>query len=407
MICFWLFLISSAVAQEIPEGGAAYDYLRWHYRVSGDKFTKTGSGRITIYNERGQEYAELAFYEDSFASLKSVAIKVTDASGSVLYERDKGDLTKSCGFGRYAIYDDQCNFSGTFQAQQFPYTVEYQYVLEHKTQFFLRGARFQRKIPVHHASFTLETKNIYDFSYRGYGLAQDLTPQKSDDGRSYTWELDSLPGLESIEFLPPGSQAVARLSLTPNRFRFSKYDFEATDWLSLGRSLTQMYRDRYLKDANDQPTTAVGSEEATAKRIYESVIQDIRYVAIEAGVGGWRPYRASLTLERGFGDCKDMSTLLVSKLRLAGIKADPVFVLTKSKGPIDPAFPGFGFNHVITVAVVNGDTVWMDPTCNNCPYGELPSSDEDIDVLVGADGGGLSNELRPAVLRITIRDERR
>lgn len=41
------------------------------------------------------------------------------------------------------------------------------------------------------------------------------------------------------------------------------------------------------------------------------------------------------------------------------------------------------------MAVVGNDTLWMDPTCNICPFGELPWGDENINTLVVTDTGGV------------------
>lgn len=375
-------------ASEIPDEGAAFDYRRWYYKVRGEGFTLTESNKITIYNERGQDYAELGFSEDSFSKLKSVTIKVLDADGQILYERDKKDLEKRCGFDRTAIYDDACTFYGTFQAQQFPYSIAYEYVKESKTLFHLGGVVFQSRLPVHSAVYTLEADNLGNFRYRTYGLAESVEPRAGSDGRSLVWVLDSLPALDDIDFLPPGSRVPARLAVSPNQFKFDKYKMDATTWASIGRSKAQLYFDRFLPGAASLGAGAATGGPAVARMAYESVIDNVRYVAIQIGVGGWRPYAAALTLQRGFGDCKDMSTLLVSNLRLAGVESYPVFVLTRNDGPIDPDFPAINFNHVIALAVVDGDTVWMDPTCNTCPYGDLPHADEDIDVLVGFPDGG-------------------
>lgn len=375
-------------AEEEPEEGAHFDYRRWQCQIKGNGFRQQVSRKVTIFNERGQGYADLSFTEDNHNKLRSLSIRVLDETGNLLYERGKKDLTKACGYGGVALYDDACTYYGTFKAQRFPYSVEYQYEVESKSLFYLRGCVFQAWIPVRQASYDLSFSDDVDLRYKTYGPAADVEPTVYNGGRSLLWRLDSLPALEDVDYLPPGSLEPARLALAPGRFDFSKYKFDGSTWTSVGESLVLLYRDRYLKGAVGLLSGARGQGLA-AKSIYQTVRQDIRYVAIEAGVGGWRPYTASLTQERGFGDCKDMSTLLVSKLRLSGIESFPVYVLTRDDGPIDPAFPSFAFNHVISVAIIDGDTIWMDPTCDFCPYGELPLMDEDIDVLVGAPQGGV------------------
>jgi len=121
---------------------------------------------------------------------------------------------------------------------------------------------------------------------------------------------------------------------------------------------------------------------------YDRVVDNTRYVAVSIGLGGWQPHDAASVEEKAYGDCKDLSTLLISYLREAGVRAYPALVVTRGMGAIDRDFPMFRFNHVITAAETTTDTIWMDPTCTNCPFGVLPTGDQDIDVLLMNDSGG-------------------
>jgi len=318
----------------------------------------------------------------------ALSVKVRDATGKVIYERNKGDLAKTCGYDRIAIYEDNCWYDGTFQAQVYPYSVEYESVTQSESLFFLGGAVFQSTIPVLSAEYTVVNAKNLDLRYKSYGLASGRGPEISSDASRYTWRLTDLPALEDIDHIPPGAIDPARLAITPVRFKLEKYVFDGSSWAAVGESLLQLYEGQYL--ANGEPRALPGaavSHEAV-RACFDDVRRGVRYVAIEVGLGRWRPYSARMTQERGFGDCKDMATLLVSRLRNLGLQAYPVFVQTRQLLPIDPNFPEFGFNHVISVAVVGGDTVWLDPTCDVCPYGELPLMDRNVDVLAGTPGGG-------------------
>lgn len=125
-----------------------------------------------------------------------------------------------------------------------------------------------------------------------------------------------------------------------------------------------------------------------ARALFADVKERTRYVSVNVGVSGWQPHAASRTLELGYGDCKDMSTLLISRLMQQGIQAYPSLVLTRGEGVTDVDFPNFDFNHVITMAIVKGDTLWLDATSDNCPFGEVPWAVENLDALVVTAAGG-------------------
>ena len=48
------------------------------------------------------------------------------------------------------------------------------------------------------------------------------------------------------------------------------------------------------------------------EEIAQFIQKDIRYVAIEIGIGGWQPHSASDVFVHRYGDCKDKATLMSS-----------------------------------------------------------------------------------------------
>ena len=57
------------------------------------------------------------------------------------------------------------------------------------------------------------------------------------------------------------------------------------------------------------------------KALARFVQHDIRYVAIELGIGGFQPHPAAEVFAHHYGDCKDKATLLSSMLRQIGIES--------------------------------------------------------------------------------------
>ena len=82
-------------------------------------------------------------------------------------------------------------------------------------------------------------------------------------------------------------------------------------------------------------TKGLKDDRAKVRAIYDYVVQKTRYVALEFGIHGFKPYRCAQIFARGFGDCKDKATLIVTMLGALGIKATPVIVRTANKGDIE------------------------------------------------------------------------
>ena len=122
------------------------------------------------------------------------------------------------------------------------------------------------------------------------------------------------------------------------------------------------------------------------RAVHKWIAQDIRYVAIDLGLGGYQPRAPEKVLRTGFGDCKDKATLFVTALRHLGIEAYPV--LLSSRGSARRELPSIQqFNHEI--AAVASDSGWqfVDLTAAIVPYGELPWTEQGgFALLVRPDG---------------------
>ena len=379
--------VSSAYSNESEDHGAVYEFLKTYIKVDGNKFKTTRHAKLHILSPRGDDHADFYAHEGRWTKLKKVSITVSSANGGILYERKKKDITKTCGVSGSSLYSDICNYYSELKAPSYPFTIEYTYETESKTLFELRGAPIQKIVPVDLAQIHLEIDTDIPLRWKVTQLDINPTIQQKGSKVIYDWSAENLSGIDDIEYLPTGYNEPARLVLQADKFKLEDYIYDSNDWNSVGQFYNDLAEEKYFSIESPPPTLDATEQQDSLKSIYEEVISSTRYVAIQIGIGGWQPYSAELTQSRGFGDCKDLSTLLISRLRQAGIKAHPVLVNTRRSQITDPAFPSLSFNHVIAVAIIGTDTIWLDPTCSQCPLNEIPYTDEDIDVLLITDQG--------------------
>jgi tetratricopeptide (TPR) repeat protein len=124
-------------------------------------------------------------------------------------------------------------------------------------------------------------------------------------------------------------------------------------------------------------------------RAVDKYAKSLRYVALEFGVEGIKPRRCALTLARGWGDCKDKATVIVTMLRELGIEARLVLVRTMMRGLTTTEPPSMAlFDHAI--AYVPSLDLYLDGTAEGHAAEELPVMDQGaIGFIVGPDGGKL------------------
>jgi len=128
--------------------------------------------------------------------------------------------------------------------------------------------------------------------------------------------------------------------------------------------------------------------------------RQVRYVAVEVGIGGYRPHTPQQVMERLWGDCKDKALLLVDLLAEAGIEAYPALARLDPEGRVDRDFPSPDqFNHVIVAvpaaglglekdAPVAGGYLFLDATQETGGLAWLQPAAQDQEVLVVRDGKG-------------------
>jgi transglutaminase-like putative cysteine protease len=120
----------------------------------------------------------------------------------------------------------------------------------------------------------------------------------------------------------------------------------------------------------DSLTQNINNDRIKAKKIFEWIQENVQYIAFEYGYEGYVPRPAEVVFSRKFGDCKDMSNLLVHLYRLAGLKAELTWIGTRQIdfSPKDIPLP-FAFNHMIASYNDNGKRVYLDPTGSYQPFG--------------------------------------
>ncbi len=102
----------------------------------------------------------------------------------------------------------------------------------------------------------------------------------------------------------------------------------------------------------------------------------VRYTGLELGQASYIPRTPTETLTRGYGDCKDKATVLVSRLRAAGIPAKLALLTPWPNAEVLRDLPGLeAFNHVI-VYVPAAHPLWIDPSAEYTPATRLPFPDQ-------------------------------
>ncbi len=281
---------------------------------------------------------------------------------------------------------------------------------------------FQEKIPVRHARFVLQLPPSWEFTSH-WSNAPSKDPQAT--GNQYVWELENLSPVEIEPGMPPWRAVAGRLDVNYFPSGSSQAGQAQNTWRSLGlwySNLTEQSRNSSpeLKQKVAELTTNAPTPLDKMKALTSFMQRDIRYVAIEIGIGGFQPHPASEVFAHRYGDCKDKATLLGSMLHEVGIESYYVLIHT-DRGVVQPDSPSaLTFNHAILAirvpdgmdvttlyAVVDqpklGRLLFFDPTNSYTPLGYLPTYlQANYGLLISKDGGDLVELplMKPATNRL-------
>ena len=208
----------------------------------------------------------------------------------------------------------------------------------------------------------------------------------------WRWELHDTRAL-SLRDIPSTPERAALESRMSVHWGDAAVEGKDNQWRAIGAWVTDLEASR--PDPSPEITAKTNELIAGApdfysklERITESIQKDIRYFIVERGIGGFQANHAADIFRNRYGDCKDKTTLLISMLQVAGIKAFYMPVDDR-RGVVDPDNPSLFGNHMITaieipdsvndprlhavVKVANGRRILIfDPTNERTPVGNLP-----------------------------------
>jgi transglutaminase-like putative cysteine protease len=359
---------------------------------------------IKILRPEGRKEAEFAVYLDSHEKSHFIHCWSIDRSGKEYELKDNDFMERGVVFG-FELYNDLRLRTATCPAADPGSVVALEYEVERRPFVAELVFGFQETIPIRLARIVLKLPVGWEYKTL-WGNGVPVQPVKSADG-GWEWTLHDLAAIEHEPMRPSTWALSTRLGLA--YFSTGPSAENAGSWAALGRWYTQLTADRRrptpeLAEKVRQLTAGKSDFDGKARSLASFLQSEVRYVAIEIGIGGYQPHPAADIFRARYGDCKDKATLLSSMLHEVGIDSEYLLISTY-RGTVDPALPSPHFNHVILAievprtadpehyqAVVTGKSgkhyLIFDPTDPYTPLGDLRGDLQDSDALLVADGGG-------------------
>ncbi|ACJ27449.1 Conserved hypothetical protein [Shewanella piezotolerans WP3] len=334
------------------------------YRVSeSGEQSKFNRYVIKAVSAKGLEYVSQinVSYDPSYERIAFHGIKVIrdgveiDKTLDSQFSLDKSDS------GSDLLYDGSLNAFWAVNDIRIGDIVEYSFTRFGQNPVFactFTGSRtLQWQVPIHQQFLRVLWGKSTPLYFKMHNTEQSFTESRLGSETDYQLLVEQQP------ILAVSNDAAAWYD------PYAKAQFsESKDWQSVVDWARPMFERQLDESAALQSKVKQIAEQTDdlAQQVMLAlnfVQQDIRYLGIELGSNSHFPAKASDTLAKRYGDCKDKSVLLIALLKGLGVEASPVLVNSQTGESLADSLPSAkGFNHAIVKAKINNKSYWFDPT---------------------------------------------
>ena len=225
--------------------------------------------------------------------------------------------------------------------------------------------------PLHYVKVEMAVNENSNLNYLGQKIDYKNVVKSNQEGMDYyKWEFKSIDKIVQEEAIIDIYDLYPILQL--NSFN---------DWAPIVewymaktyRKLEPNYEARNIIDSLIKPGM---SDKEKIETIYNYITNDINYSFTQLLQSNYIPKNSDLTICSKIGDCKDVSTVLITLLKMVNIKAYYVLVKTNNYFHMK-TLPNLYFDHVITAYELDGKMHFTDPTSDFYPY--YVTNENDVD----------------------------
>ena len=360
---------------------------------------------VKILRPEGRELARVHVYFDNETKLKSLHAWSISAKG-IEYELKDKDFRELSPYDGEGLYSDLRVREGELPGADPGAVVAFEFEQRARPYLMEDSWQFQERIPVQLSRYSLRLPSGWEYSNSWF--AHDEVKPTESGSNSWTWQLTQIPGIEHEPHMPSWRSLAGRMEISYFGNVRGQAVKSGRSWQQIGSWYSDLAAGRReaspeIHEKALQLTTGKATFAGKVEAVASFLQTDIRYVAIEIGIGGFQPHAASDVFRHRYGDCKDKATLMSSMLHEVGIESHYLIVNT-NRGEVGPGTPTMFFDHMIlAIAVPKGDPaeslatvvdtksgkyLIFDPTDQYTPVGQLHYWVQGSYALLVTDKGG-------------------
>lgn len=208
------------------------------------------------------------------------------------------------------------------------------------------------------------------------GINKTVTVDPKSGDSIFIYRIENQEAYKHEEYMPDYMLAFPSLQIIPRKAEINqktKEYFNSFEHMYLWcKEKADLAENDHAAIAQLAKEITKGSESNTDKinALLNWVQNNIRYVAFEHGIQGFKPDEAQAVVRKKYGDCKGMSNLLKCLLIAEGFDARLVWVNTTESGR-EWTLPIPSADHMICAVRDDDGFHFLDPTVKFMPFGEI------------------------------------
>jgi len=368
-----VFLLSPFFVQA-STSAETVQYLS-NYTVKKGRLTLEKKVVIQINNKDGLKYGTIYIPYTSKDRISNLEIQIERTNGELIRKIKKSEIQDISAISDFSLYEDDYVKKIPVHYNRFPFRISYSYRIAYHQFFQIAGWTpiIDTDVPTLNAELQITTPLHFPVKIYRQHIGQ-AKAHADKETMTYIWKT-SVPKMPDEEvFSPSVYTLLPRVEVVPENFDYG-IPGSFNSWQAYGK-----WQAKLLEQADDLPekekakirqmVSQIDSPKEKARKIYQYLQDNTRYINVTLGIGGLKPYPASYVSTNKYGDCKALTNYMKTLLEAAGIKAYCCDIYAgDAPRPVLDSFPSQQFNHVVLMLPLEKDTTWIECTSNSIPFG--------------------------------------
>jgi len=357
---------------------------------------------LTVFDKGGEDHLTSRFFYSKLVAIDQISLTIYDKDGIRIRSLGRKDLIDKCVDPYGTLYSDYRYLELTTAPSVFPYTIKYEVVYSLNVSYNFPDwhplSDYDQSIQ--HGTLKITVPEGYKFQYKQSGLSATAKESVTEGKRMVIWEIYDLPAIEREAFAPNEIIGMPRVMIIPSDFMFEGYKGNMSSWKEFGKfiyTLTEGQNDisPQLKQRVREMTAGISDPLDKVRVLYKYLQNTTRYVSIQVGIGGMKPFPASSVEKNGYGDCKALSNYMKSLLEAVNIKSYcSIIEAGKYHYFMDTSFVHDPFDHEILYVPLRDQEVWLECTSQIIPFGFLGDFTDNRYAMLITENGGILKKTR-------------